>query len=300
MKREGTAYRPIIVGIGEVLWDVFPDVAHFGGAPANFACHAAALGADAWVVSAVGQDELGDRALDQLRSADVRIEAIERAPDPTGIVDVILDAQKQASYVFAERVAWDHIGWDSKLSALSNRCDAVCYGTLAQRHPQSRHSIQQFLEATRDDALRLFDVNLRQHFYDHQTVCASLSKATLVKLNSDELPVIVRMLELAPSSEADALRGLCARYELRGGALTRGSRGSLLLWDGELHEEPPVQIAVADTVGAGDAFTAALVMGLLRGAPLPEVHHHASAIARHVCTQFGATPSLPPALLAFS
>jgi fructokinase len=294
---EQSPSKPIVVGLGEVLWDIFPNEAHFGGAPANFACHAAALGAESWIVSAVGQDDLGTDALAKLRAIGVHTEAIQIVTGPTGTVHVELDAQKQASYRFADHVAWDQIGLDARVSRLATCCDAVCFGTLAQRDPQSRHTIHHFLDVTRADALRVFDINLRQQFYDEAIIRASLGAATLLKLNSDELPVLLGLLKIAAASEVDALETLCACFDLRGAALTRGSQGSLLLWEGELNEQPPIKLNPVDTVGAGDAFTAALVLGLLRGSPLSEVHRHASTIARYVCTQAGATPTLPPNLM---
>jgi fructokinase len=290
--------EPVVVGLGEVLWDVFPDAAHFGGAPANFACHAAALGAEAWVVSAIGQDELGRRARRTLEAHGVRTAALqESAAYPTGTVAVSIDQNGVASYQFAPEVAWDHLEWTQALEELAARCRAVCFGSLAQRSPISRATVHRFLSATAPDALRVFDVNLRQQFYDPEILASSLAAASMLKLNHDELPVLAQSLGLAPAPEVEALRELKGRFALRCVALTRGAQGSMVLWDGVVDEQKPPVVTVADTVGAGDAFTAALVLGLLRGTPLPVAHRHASDVAAYVCTQHGATPPLPPNLV---
>src|ERR1051325_2444577 len=172
--------KRVIVGIGEILWDVFPDEAHLGGAPANFACHAASLGDDAWIVSAVGADELGDRAVDQLRAKRVRCEQVARLPLPTGRVDVTLDASGRATYLFASDCAWDHLAVSESIETLARRCDAVCFGSLGQRSSASRAAIRQFVAATPPAALRVFDVNLRQQFYDRDTLIESLQLANAV------------------------------------------------------------------------------------------------------------------------
>ena len=163
--------RPVVVGIGEVLWDVYPDGAHLGGAPANFASHAAALGAQAWIVSAVGADEQGDRAVEQLRAQCARVDHIARDRElATGCVNVTLDAEKRPTFEIATDAAWDHIPWSDGLEQLAGRADAVCFGTLAQRSPVSRETLHRFLKETRPSALRMFDVNLRQHFHDREMI----------------------------------------------------------------------------------------------------------------------------------
>lgn len=289
--------RPNIVGLGEVLWDVFPDAAHFGGAPANFACHAAAFGTEAWVVSAVGTDELGDRALKSLSEKKVHTLLLQRDPEhATGTVDVKLDASGQASYVFASDPAWDHLNWTASLALLAGRCEAVCFGSLAQRAPTSRRTIREFLESTKPGALRVFDVNLRQSFYSREVIETSLQFANLFKLNHDELPVVAELLGL-PKSEGDFLAAAADRYALHTVALTRGAAGSAVWHRGTIDERPAPKVAVVDTVGAGDAFTAALVAGLLRGRDIAAVHRQASDIAAFVCTRAGATPDIPPELL---
>src|SRR5688572_30340894 len=185
--------RPVVVGLGEVLWDVFPDGEHFGGAPANVAVHAAALGADACMVSAVGQDARGNIALERLAAANVDCSAVARLPDqPTGVVRVSVDAAGLPSYDIAAGSAWDCVPWSAAVERVAQRADAVCFGTLAQRSPVSRATILRAVAATREHAWRLFDVNLRQAYYDAGVLAESLELATAVKLNQEELPVVAR------------------------------------------------------------------------------------------------------------
>jgi fructokinase len=289
--------RPIIAGIGEVLWDVYPDAAHFGGAPANFACHAAGLGAESWMVSAVGADDLGDAAIRKLTERGVKCEHVTRdGRHPTGRVLVTLNASGQPSYEFAADTAWDHLEWSDNLSALAPRCDAVCFGTLGQRSPVSRETIRRFVAATPEIALRVFDVNLRQHFYGAEIIRASLQLASAVKLNDEELPIVARLCGVRAATPREMLIELIQQYQLRLGALTRGARGSLLIADGQESDCPAIPANVVDTVGGGDAFTATMVHGFLRGLPLEVLHRNAGTVAAFVCTQAGATPVLPPGL----
>ena len=286
--------RPVIVGLGEVLWDVYPDAARFGGAPANFAYHAASLDAESWLASSVGVDELGDRALDTLRQHGVESACVARdAKHPTGRVDVTLDSLGRASYEFADNTAWDHIAWSDALDSLARRCDAVCFGTLAQRSSQSRDTIQQFVKTTPFSALRMFDVNLRKQFYDAAVIDQSLRLATALKLNEEELPIVARLCGVTESDPRDAMRALMNMYSLRLIALTRGPDGATLIAGDEESTSPALPTTVVDTVGAGDAFTAAMVNDFLAGLPLAEVNAHANAVASFVCSQPGAVAALP-------
>jgi len=287
--------RPNVVGLGEALWDVFPDAAHFGGAPANFACHASALGAEAWMVSAVGRDRLGDDAVASLSGKGVHTLLVQRDIRPTGTVTVKLDAAGKADYAFAADPAWDHIAWSESLALLAKKCSAVCFGSLAQRAPESRATIRRFLQACSPDCLRVFDVNLRQDFFSKEVIEASLGLTDVLKLNDEEVKVLADMLGL-PADEEAFVAQIAARHGLSTVALTRGARGSLIWHQGRFDEREAPTIAVVDTVGAGDAFTAALVTGLLREEDLGLVHRRASDIAAYVCTQPGATPELPPEL----
>ena len=290
--------RLVIAGIGEVLWDVYPDAARFGGAPANFSCHAAALGAEAWMASSVGVDELGSSALDTLETAGVECGTVARDREhDTGQVLVTLDSSGHATYEFAADSAWDHLEWSAALESLAERCDAVCFGTLGQRSPSSRETIQRFVRTTPHGALRMFDVNLRQHFFDRAVIHTSLQIASAVKLNEEELPKVAELCQIEASTTRQMLRELLERYDLRLAALTLGEDGALLMAGDEESICPAIPAKVVDTVGAGDAFTATLVPDFLRGLPLAEINRHANAVASFVCSQPGAVMKLPDELV---
>jgi len=289
--------RSVVVGIGEVLWDVFPHGEHFGGAPANVAMHAAALGAKSYMVGAVGPDARGDAALARLDAAGVNRTAVAQLLGrPTGVVNVSVGAKGQPSFDIAADVAWDYLPWSEAVDDAAGRADAFCFGTLAQRAAVSRATIKRALKATRKSAWRLFDVNLRQNYYDERVVTSSLELANAVKLNDEELPVVARLCKLAPGDVVDQLRMVCDWFGLRLAALTRGAAGSLLVTPGEVCESAAPATTVCDTVGAGDAFTAALLVGLLKGRSLTEVSERANAVAAYVCSQPGATPPIPASL----
>jgi fructokinase len=291
--------RPVIVGLGEVLWDVFPDGPRFGGAPANFACSAAGLGQhqfDVAMASAVGHDELGQRALGELRNHQVNVSAVARVNYPTGQVHVTPDHEGHASYQFALNTAWDHLLWSNGLEQLARRADVVCFGTLGQRSDLSRQTIRRFLASTRPTCLRLLDVNLRSPFWDDEVVLESLRLANAFKLNDTELPIIASVLELQGNDE-DVLQQIIVRCSLKFAALTRGANGSFLLRaTGERSDLAGQTITVVDTVGAGDSFTAAVAVGVLSGMTLDAINRWASDVAAFVCTRPGATPRLPESL----
>ena len=280
--------KPVVVGIGEVLWDVYPDGVRLGGAPANFACQSAAQGVESWIVSAVGADQLGDRAVEDLRARGARVEIARDRERPTGRVNVALDAAGSPTFEIAPEVAWDHIPWTTAVESLARRADAVCFGTLAQRSPDSRETISRFLRAARPSALRMCDVNLRQRFYDAATIVRSLELASGLKLNEDELPIVALACGIREESTVATLRALMRRLELRIVALTRGAAGAILIAGDEESVELAPHVTVVDTVGAGDAFTATLVCDLLAGVPLAEINRHANAVAAYVCSQPGA------------
>ena len=286
------------VGLGEVLWDLLPSGRQLGGAPANFAYHAAALGAEGRVVSRVGDDELGRALLDRLRELGLSSDAIamDRAA-PTGTVSVAMEAGGHPRYTIHEAVAWDRLeAGPAGLAAVAG-ADAVCFGSLAQRTPGARAAIAALLEATPAAALRIFDVNLRQHYHSPEVIRASLARANVLKVNETELPVLVAQLGL-PAGEREAVGALAAAHAFRAVIHTRGERGCLALVDGVWAEHPGERVEVADTVGAGDAFTAAFALGLLRGWAPATILERATAVAAFVCTRRGATPELPPALAA--
>jgi fructokinase len=287
----------VVVGVGEVLWDVFPDGEHFGGAPANVAVHAAGLGANALMISAVGEDARGAGALAQLAGFGVDTSAVARlAGHHTGVVRVSVDSAGVPSYHIAAGSAWDHIPWSAAVEGAARRADAICFGTLAQRSPVSRATIRRAVGATRETAWRLFDVNLRQTFYDADVIVQSLELANVLKLNDEELPTVARLCGLASAAPVDQLRALCERFALRLAVMTQGPRGSVLVSAGAVWHSAAPQTAVVDTVGAGDAFTATLLVGMLGGASLAAVSGRANAIAAYVCSQPGATPAIPSAL----
>ena len=285
----------VIVGLGEILWDVFPDGPRFGGAPANFACTAAALLQDpdqVQMVSAVGQDDLGARALAELAQKQVAAQAVAQLAQPTGQVLVTLNDAGQATYEFAADPAWDELTWNRELEELAARAAACCFGSLAQRSGLSRSTIQQFVGAMRSETPKVFDVNIRQPYCSPEVLLASLQLASVLKLNDDELPVLATLCGL-DGTTLEMLRQLTALFDLRCVALTRGADGALLVTpDGEV-EHPGVPCDVVDTVGAGDAFTASLVVGLLASRPWEEILEHACQLAAYVCSQPGATPAIP-------
>jgi fructokinase len=283
---------PIVVGLGEVLWDLLPSGKQLGGAPANFAYHAHALGAQGMIISAVGDDEPGKEVDHRLLAMglETRFLQIHRRY-PTGTVSVTLEAG-QPRYVIHENVAWDYINWEDDLTDLAQVVDAVCVGSLAQRSFVSRSTIHAFLQHTRTGCLRIFDLNLRQNYYTREIIDATLQLCNVLKLNEHEWSILADMLGFDPVVP-DGLAQLLAHYNLQVVALTQGAQGSLLITPEVVDSRPVAPVEVADTIGAGDAFTAALTVGLLRGRPLPEIHAHASRLAAYVCTQVGATPDIP-------
>jgi len=291
---------PLVIGIGELLWDLLPDGRQMGGAPANFAFHARTLGASSAIVSAVGDDRSGRDILEELGRRKLErggIAVVSGAP--TGTVTVVLDAGGIPRYTIHEGVAWDVIPWSAGLGELAAHADAVCFGSLAQRSPVSRATIGAFLDATRPDCLRVLDLNLRQSYFDRDLILSLLGRATVLKLNGEELGTVSRMLAL-PGSESQALAGLLEAYPLSLIALTKGPSGSRLFGPGVDIIHPGQPVETADTVGAGDAFTAALVTGMLRHKSWPEIGERANRIAGYVCSRNGAWPELPAELAAWA
>ncbi|MCX7009123.1 MAG: carbohydrate kinase [Kiritimatiellaeota bacterium] len=285
--------KPRVVGIGEILWDLLPSGRQLGGAPANFTYHAHALGAEARVVSRVGDDPLGLEILTRLRGLGLPTDGVGMdAGAPTGTVSVEVQADGQPRFTIHENVAWDRIAVDAASLEFASHADALCFGSLAQRCAASRAAIRQVISKTPATALRVFDINLRQHFYSRDLIESSLALANALKLNETELPVLAEMFALSGDARAQ-LAALAQRFELRAIALTRGAHGSLLLTDGAWSEHAGLPAKVVDAVGAGDAFTAAWTLGLLAGQPLDEINRRANELAAYVCTQPGATPTLP-------
>jgi fructokinase len=289
----------IVVGLGELLWDLFPSGEQLGGAPANFAYITSLLGDEGIPASRLGQDSLGTNAIHRLGKLGLSTDFVQKDADhPTGTVKVELDRTGQPRFEISESVAWDFLAWTPQWQTLAQQADAVCYGSLAQRSEQSRITIRRFLTALRKDAVRVFDVNLRQNFYTVQVLAESMKLATVVKLNHEELPKIMRSFELENRGEEDSARQLLSSHEVKLVCVTRGNGGSLLVSADERSEHPGFKVKVADTVGAGDAFTAALVHGYLRGTPLAQINETANRVGAWVASQSGATPAPKPGGLA--
>jgi len=286
-----------IIGVGEVLWDLLLTGPQLGGAPANFAYHAHALGAHAQVITRVGKDDHGReviRRFHEMGLPETTVQIDETAP--TGTAKVELSGDGLAHFTIQENVAWDHIAVTTEALGAASEAHAISFGSLAQRSEPSRNTIQQLVAATPPDALRVFDINLRQQFYSRDVIEQSLQLANVLKLNDDELPTLAAMFNLTSSGE-DHIERLAQMFGLRVVALTRGANGSLLYQKDKdevrWSDCPSRPVKVVDTVGAGDSFTAALVLGLLRKMDLDEINTIANEVARYVCSQSGATPSMP-------
>jgi fructokinase len=290
--------KPLVIGVGEILWDLLPAGKQLGGAPANFAFHAQELGAESLVISRVGDDLLGREILSHVVALGLKKDGITIDPAvPTGTVAVSLDKQGKPTFMIQEPSAWDCIEVGPKILKKAATADAICFGSLAQRYPKSRAAISAVLAATPKSALRIFDVNLRQHYWSPELIQRSLKLANVLKLNDEELPVVANALGVK-GEEAVILRELARRFELRAVVLTKGANGSVLLAGESVTNLGVSKQAVVDTVGAGDAFTAALAMGLLGNFKLGEIHQIATEIAGYVCSCAGATPALPERLRA--
>jgi fructokinase len=286
-----------VAGIGEILWDLLPEGKKLGGAPANFAYHAQALGTKSIVISSVGDDPLGKEIVDQLDQFQLTTDYIEISHIyTTGTVEVKLDENGKPDFTIHKDVAWDYISFPNKVAELAVNLDAVCFGSLAQRSENSRKSIRQVLEATSSQCLRIFDINLRQNFYNYDIINESLKSANCLKLNEDEFPIVADMFSIS-GSEEEILNELLSKFELKIIALTKGSEGSVLHTPEESSFLRSAEVNVVDTVGAGDAFTAALGLGLIRNFPLQTIHEKATNLSAYVCTQNGATPLLPESIM---
>lgn len=282
-----------VVGLGEVLWDLLPTGAQLGGAPANFAYLAAALGARAMMVTRVGDDDLGREVMERFTAANLPLETMQVDPaHPTGTVAVTLDGAGVPRYTFAPDTAWDHLAASGAALQAVQRADAVCFGTLAQRSATSRQAIQHLVAAAPASALKIFDVNLRLDFYSREVIEASMRLANVLKLNDGELDILAAMFSLRGDAR-ERIEHLAREFDFKAVAVTSGASGSLIYQAGRWSQMPEQQVHVVDTIGAGDAFTAGLTMGLLARMDLDEAHAIAAELARFVCTHPGATPSLP-------
>ena len=285
----------IVVGMGEALWDVLPEGKKIGGAPANFAYHVSQFGLPSCVVSAIGDDALGKEIIENFTSKGID-QLIAEVPYPTGTVQVEIDQTGIPLYDIKENVAWDNIPYTEHLDALAKRTKAVCFGSLAQRNVVSRNTINHFLDTMPkdDDSLIVFDVNLRQGFYNKEILCKSMQNCNILKINDEELITVSRMFGYPGIDLQDKCWILLGKYNLKMLILTCGINGSYVFTPGNVSFQPTPKVEVADTVGAGDSFTAAFIASILKGKSVTEAHSIAVKTSAYVCTQKGAMPVLPP------
>ena len=289
--------KGIVIGMGEALWDVLPEGKKIGGAPANFAYHVSQFGLPSCVVSAVGDDALGKEIIENFTSKSLTHQ-IDTVPYPTGTVQVEIDQAGIPQYEIKENVAWDNIPYTAMLEQLAEKTKAVCFGSLAQRNIVSRNTINRFLDAipAENNPLIVFDVNLRQGFYNKDILCNSMKRCNILKINDEELVTVSRMFGYPGIDLQDKCWILLGKYNLQMLILTCGINGSYVFTPGNVSFQPTPKVEVADTVGAGDSFTAAFISNILKGRPVAEAHQCAVRTSAYVCTKKGAMPILPPEL----
>lgn len=285
-----------VIGIGETVWDVFPSGKRLGGAPVNFAFFAKEFGAESFPVSAIGNDELGDKTVEALEKTGLNLDYIQHNELPTSRVIVTVDESGVPGYEIVEGVAWDALDCDEKTVALLAEADVVCWGTLAQRSPLSRESILRMVDSAPESCLRVYDINLRQHYFCRETVEESLRRADILKLNEDELPIVAGLFSLSGSA-LEQILSLIERFSLKNVIFTQGSLCSEVYGPAGLlsHRDTP-KVKVVDTVGAGDSFTATYIMARLGGKSVEEAHSLAVELAAYVCTCSGAINPVPESL----
>ena len=276
-----------VIGIGEALWDVFPDGAQLGGAPANFAFHAARCGFKSLAISSLGQDALGDETLAAFSKKELNV-LMPRVDFPTGTVQVSLDAKGVPSYNICEGVAWDNMPFTSEMQSVAQSCLAVCWGSLAQRSAVSRNTINRFLDSVPADALKVFDINLRQHYFTKEIIEQSLYRCNILKINDEEWGTVQSLLNLPSDTLQATSKALMERYNIEIVVLTCGTEGSHVFTTSESSFLPTPRVTVVDTVGAGDSFTAAFVSAILEGKTIKESHQQAVTVSAQTCTHPGA------------
>jgi fructokinase len=283
-----------VLGMGEILWDLLPNGRQLGGAPANFAFHAKQLDLDAGVVSAVGQDGNGKDILEMIMRFGLR-SFIGVNENPTGTVSVTLNEHGVPVYIIHENVAWDFVDPMPDATEWARETAAICFGSLAQRSAQTRKTIHELLEIAPPGCLKIFDINLRQKFHTREIIESSLQEANILKINDEEIMILGEMFNLGDQEEIIAERAI-RQFRLDYLALTKGGTGSWMFSGFDSSWLPTPKVTVADTVGAGDSFTAAMAAGILSGKKLQDIHKLAVEVSAFVCTQRGATPELPPAI----
>ena len=284
------------VGLGEILFDVFPTGSQFGGAPAHFAYHAGQHGLLSVAVSAVGNDAFGEEALRQLDEKGLK-HVMPKVNYPTGTVQVELDNEGVPTYDIKTDVAWDNIPFTTDVKEIAAYTGAVCWGSLAQRNEVSRNTIYQFLDHTPADCLKIFDINLRQNFYTKEIICESLKRCNVLKINDEELITIGRLFGYPGLDIENKCWLILGKYNLDMLVLTCGVNGSYVFAPGSKSFQETPKVEVADTVGAGDSFTGTFCACILKGMTIAEAHKRAVEVSAYVCTQNGAMPVLPAELI---
>ena len=287
--------KRFIVGLGEALWDVLPEGKKLGGAPANFAYHAAQFGLDTIAISALGEDKLAEETIEALNEHNLNY-LMPRVPYPTGTVQVTLTGDGIPTYDIKENVAWDNIPLTDEMLEIAKNARAVCFGSLAQRNVVSRENIHKFLDATPKDCVKIFDINLRQQFYTKEVIKESLKRCNILKINDEELVLIGRMFGYPGLDIENKCWLILGKYNLDMLVLTCGTNGSYVFTPGQMSFQETPKVEVADTVGAGDSFTGSFVGSILNGKPVPEAHKTAVHVSAFVCTQNGAMPVVPDRL----
>ena len=285
-----------IVGLGEVLFDVFGRKKRLGGATANFAYHASRFGHEGLVVSAIGYDRNGNEIISELEAHSLPYH-LERVPYPTGTVDADISDPNAPVYTIHTRCAWSHIPFTGELRDIASRTRAVCFGSLAQWGRESRHTIRLFLDSCPEGCLKICDINLRQKYFNRAVIRESLRRADILKLNEEELTAITGLLGYQLAGEEVLCRRLMKAYGLEMVILTKGVNGSCVLWKGGHSFQGTPKVKVRSAVGAGDAFTGAFIGSLLNGKSTEEAHQTAVRVSAYVCTQEDAMPVIPESVL---
>lgn len=287
--------KRLVVGLGEVLWDMLPEGRKIGGAPVNFAYHAGQFGIDTMAVSAIGNDKLGEDTIAEMNGKHLN-HIFPSVPYPTGSVQVKLDEKGVPAYDIKENVAWDNIPFTNEIESVARNCQAVCFGSLAQRNTVSRNTIRKFIESTPSGCIRIFDINLRQNFYTSNVIRDSLELCNILKINDEEIMLVSRMFNYDSSNIENVCRTIMEDFSLEMVILTCGTKGSYIFTKGGVSFMPTPKVNVADTVGAGDSFTGSFCAAILRGLPVAEAHKKAVEVSAYVCTQNGAMPEIPESM----